>query len=148
MKPMDLSRKLQFRILLGAYLAVFIVGFWAAAARRSLIPENVYEAEQLVQDSTLATVILIFGQILWLAGVLGMLFLWSPSRYAFLAALLVLCLYSFSSVWHAHTLWEGLCTKVLWMLSGAVLTLVFFGPTKQLFGISDVSNKSLHSAPR
>ena len=140
MKPMELGRKQQFRMLLGAYLAAFIMGLCAVAARRSLIPDNVYQAEQLVPDSTLATVMLIFGQVLWLVGVLGMFFLWSPSRYAFLAALLTLCLYSFSSAWHAHTSWESLTTKLLWLLSGTVLALVFFGPTKQLFGKPEASN--------
>jgi hypothetical protein len=142
---MNFSQKSHFRLLLVAYLAIFMGGLCVAAGRQSLIPPVVNESEQLAPEPTAATVLLIVGQVLWLAGVLGMLLFWSPSRYVFLGAMGALAVYSFSVPWHAQTSWQSLFVKLIWMLGGVVLTLVFFGPAQHLFGRHQVTDGASNS---
>jgi hypothetical protein len=145
MSHMNFSQKYHFRLLLAAYLAIFIGGLYVTAGRQSLIPAVVNESEQLSPEPMAATVLLIVGQVLWLAGVLGMLLFWPPSRYVFLTAMGALVFYSFSSSWHAQTCWQSLFVKLIWLISGAVLTLVFFGPTRQLFERYQAPSKASNS---
>lgn len=132
--------KRQFRWLICIYCVVVACSFIAEIWAESTVPKTVREIEPSLrwEDSlTFLYIILRISQAILLAAlmsIVGLFYLWSPSRYIFLAVtickilLIPLCI-----IWMVPTGWQVMFDELEVLLDGVILTICFFGPAKHLF---------------
>jgi len=134
----------QFRWLLVSNLLLGIIALVVHASTQSLIPETVRTEHSalfgriapqyldIVIAASLGCLILLI--IVLLIGLVGMFFFWKPSRFFFLAIVLVSILfYPVLYPWYVDTAWDRLLTAFGDVFDGVLLALIFFGPAKPLF---------------
>jgi len=129
----------HFIFILIAYIVVIIGGGVSVSLTRFLIPSAVVEIEEMDEPSLS---VLIIGPIIILGavvGLIGMLCFWRPAIYIFTAAVIAKIILSpILGTWKAVASWETVFGELEILLDGIIITLIFFGPAKNLF----IKNKS------
>jgi len=148
--------KIQFRWLLGLYLFLVILEFlpiptpsWATYYG-SGTPHNV--GSEIATNSLpllllmLTCLLGIFGA--GLIGFVGMIFLWSPSRYMFSGAIILKNLtLPFLNQMLNNTGGMTMLCEFEFFLEGVIVTLCIFGPVKELFIKKDNIQQGRCSVP-
>lgn len=130
----------HFIILLLVYGAVVFLGVMAGKVSR--LPDQVQSAkpnrmEILKQRSRIYVGLFAITSILvvicGIVGFLGMFFFWRFAPWIFGLGVFVKTLFFRTVFWKVQSGLEHMFNELELLLDGVVLTLVFFGPAKQLF---------------